>query len=490
MSEYEESPQDYQLGTYRIPRDVKPLRGSMGLVYEGRDDNDERVALKTFQVADTASESEWEFLRSSLLKEGRRAATLDHPNIVRIREVVDEESLAFVVMDWVEGQTLEELLASGPQFDEDTSMDVLTQTAHGLDHAHDHGLIHRDVKPQNLIWNVAQRKLTVLDFGIAKTTGGRSIEFTKFQPGTPEYMAPEQILNVQPLPKEVDQWALGIIAYRMLTGNKPFRAQDVAGLQMQIVKTSPPEPSKVRRSLPKQVDKVFARVLSKDHTRRYPSCSDFVRELGKALDGVGAESNSNFPLLALAVALALGVLLFAGYKMISIPGAAPIKPAAKKEIAKLDTPGVVLFPPQVGNSVQTGAVTVPDIQPPPPPPPPQVIEPLKVYLRVFSRDRVIPDGGRFPLNDENLGYINLGGLTARVSVASGRLAAGESLELVWAINNIEYETVALTAATLKTPKALKIRPTDGEYSIVVKHKGDPVATHQFTILPENNLESK
>src|SRR5580658_968833 len=150
------------IGEFRILREID--KGSMGVVYLAETVEGQQVAIKTFSVSDSGNEKEWNLLRKLLLKEGRRTLDLDHPNIVRTYDVVDEGDLTYIVMEYVDGPNLDKYLESNPSIQPGPAMNLLRQAASALDYAAGKGLVHRDVKPANMLIAAGGSELKLTDF--------------------------------------------------------------------------------------------------------------------------------------------------------------------------------------------------------------------------------------------------------------------------------------------------------------------------------------
>lgn len=260
---------------------VKELgRGGMGVVYQANDTLLRReVAVKTLPKPQGEPGKEWQEAVQRLIREGRAAACLQHPNIVAIYDILPDADAPSIIMQFVKGKTLAEF-NSGPQ-EPSFVVRILKQCAAALDHAHSRGVIHRDIKPANIMLDETGCAL-VMDFGIAKMvdskselTGGRFI-------GTFEYMSPEH-MNGQTLNGRTDQYSLAVVAYQLLTGCRVFDAQALGTLFSMILLQDPPAATEQNPDLPLAVDPVLARALSKKAVDRYGSCTEFVSELEFAL---------------------------------------------------------------------------------------------------------------------------------------------------------------------------------------------------------------
>lgn len=260
-------------------------RGGMGVVYRAIDPAIGRsVAIKTIRTDPSMSPREALGLRERLLREARAAGCLSHPNIVTIHDLGQEGEITYIVMELVEGRTLDQLLRDEGPLPLDDSLDLLEAAAAALDYAHARGIVHRDVKPANIMVT-GDRLVKLADFGIAKLPLGQTMTETGAVIGSPFYMAPEQ-LAAKPLSGRTDQFALASVAYTLLTGRRPFEGDTVASLIARILYEQPPAAHQLNAGLPDAVTPVFERALSKDPARRFESCGQFVAALAAALGTV------------------------------------------------------------------------------------------------------------------------------------------------------------------------------------------------------------
>lgn len=243
------------------------------------------VAIKAIRLTDFADPAERQRVRERLLQEARSAGLLSHPNIITIYDVLEGEGSAFIVMEYVQGPSLGEMLRSGRLPDGNQTLRYFGQIADALDYAHRKGVIHRDIKSANILISSEHDHAglaKISDFGISKfisqdtTHSGTMI-------GTPNYMAPEQIQGL-PVDGRSDQFSFAVVVYEMLTGTKPFRAESLATLFYQVCKQDPVRPHELNASLPAEADGVIARALAKDADGRFPSCTEFITALGEALN--------------------------------------------------------------------------------------------------------------------------------------------------------------------------------------------------------------
>lgn len=271
-----------RIGPYEIVGEVG--RGGMGVVYRAVDAHIGReVAVKTIRFADLADPDEQEQLRGRLFREARAAGILKHPGIVTIYYVGEEQGVAFIAMEFVNGPSLEKLLLADTPLDKERIRQILRETAAALDYAHKKGVIHRDVKPANIMLE-DNEVVKICDFGIAKGFSGFSaMTQTGTVIGTPHYMPPEQIQG-KGVDARADQYALAVIAFQMLTGRRPFQADSIQTLFYRIMMDSPEKADEVNPTLPAAVSEVFERALAKEAGNRYATCGGFVAELLAACD--------------------------------------------------------------------------------------------------------------------------------------------------------------------------------------------------------------
>jgi serine/threonine protein kinase len=257
-------------------------RGATGVVYRAQDPAIGRtIAIKTIRLSDFTDESERERLRERLFREAQSAGMLSHPNIVTIYDIAEENGLAYIFMECVDGPPLEKVLNSQePPLRGDAALTILRQTATALDYAHKKGIVHRDIKPANiLIHDGTHAKIT--DFGVAKIMSQQMTQ-SGVMMGTPNYMSPEQVQG-HSVDGRADQFSLAVIAYEILTGEKPFLAEQLPALLFRIVREDPVPPQRLNPTLGPQVDIVLRKALAKSANDRYGTCIEFVDALAGAL---------------------------------------------------------------------------------------------------------------------------------------------------------------------------------------------------------------
>ena len=265
------------IGRYQILEEIG--RGAMGVVYRAQDPAIGRViAIKTIRLTDLTDTAERERLRERLFREAQAAGILSHPNIVTIYDIAEESGNACIFMELVNGPPLEQLLTAAP-LDKEAIFSYLRQTASALDYAHKKGIVHRDIKPSNImIHDDGQAKIT--DFGVAKTLSHQMTQAGTMM-GTPNYMSPEQVQGLA-VDGHADQFSLAVIAYEMLTGEKPFAGEYLPTLLYKIVREDPVPPQRLNPALDPSLEALFAKALAKDPRQRFAACADFVDALQEA----------------------------------------------------------------------------------------------------------------------------------------------------------------------------------------------------------------
>lgn len=268
-----------RIGRYEMEKELGS--GGMGVVHLARDTVlQRRVAVKSVHTTETdPARRAW--FHDRLLREARAAAALSHPNIAALHDVFDEQGVAYIVMEFVDGPSLAariEGLSPSRVPVHEWLFPLLRQAADGLDYAHQRGIVHRDIKPANLLIDKSGA-LKIVDFGIAKILDSQTDVSKGLVSGTVEYMSPEQV-SAQPLNGQADQFSLAAMAYLMLTGQKMFPGVDsIASLAYKNCYEDPKPASQVQPSLPAAVDQVLARGLAKAASARYPTCREFVGAL-------------------------------------------------------------------------------------------------------------------------------------------------------------------------------------------------------------------
>jgi hypothetical protein len=272
------------IGRFEIRRELG--RGMMGVVYEAYDPRLTRtVALKTVNPHVAAGDEDREAYERRFESEARIAGGLSHPNIVVVHDVGrdDESGVLYIALERLQGETLAGLLKEGVRLDWRQVLDIGRQVAEALHHAHAEGVVHRDVKPANImLLPTGQAKL--MDFGIAKAEHSQLTAAGQFF-GTPLYMCPEQA-SAGAVDGRGDIFSLGSVLYTLLTRRHAFAANSVAVIIHRLMTEDPLPPSRLEPSLPPAVDYVVARCLAKSPADRYADARELAQDLSDILDGV------------------------------------------------------------------------------------------------------------------------------------------------------------------------------------------------------------
>lgn len=284
------------IGRYQILEELG--RGAMGVVYRGFDPNVGRsVAIKTVLLDQGDPETIRRFKR-----EAQAAGILSHPGIVTIYDAGEDQGMFYIAMEFVEGNTLQARIRQGPLTMEQALV-ILTQVGEALDHAHSRQIIHRDVKPANIILTEDHAK--IMDFGVAKITA-IGITTVGTVMGTPAYMSPEAVQG-HTVESSTDVFSLGVMFYEMVTGRRPFAGDSVTTVMYKIISENAAPVATLNSKLPPSLDPVFKKALAKSPKQRYQSCADLIRDARKALEGAppapGPEMLSASQQLADAVSL-------------------------------------------------------------------------------------------------------------------------------------------------------------------------------------------
>lgn len=261
-----------KLGRYDLIRVLG--KGAMGLVYEGRDpDLDRRVAIKTIAVDNLSQEAAAEY-EVRFRTEARSAARLQHPNIVSVYDAGRDGDIAFIVMEFIQGDDLKNHLDKGKLYTLEQTLAIMSDLLAALDYAHRQNIVHRDIKPANLLMDAAGRvKLT--DFGVARIQD--SGEATRTQGtivGTLKYMSPEQVQG-WPVDARADLFAAGVVLFQLLTGKRPFGGATDFAIIQQIATHHPAAPTYFNPQLPPALDVVVALALAKSRDQRFASAQAF-----------------------------------------------------------------------------------------------------------------------------------------------------------------------------------------------------------------------
>ena len=259
------------ISRYRI---VEKLgEGGMGVVYKAEDTTLERMVALKFLAQHLLNDEE---AKARFLREAKAAAALDHPNICTVYEIAEVDGKTFIAMAFLEGESLEEHIAKGPLSLRD-ALDIARQTVDGLQAAHGKGVLHRDVKPANIIIS-PEGRATILDFGLARLTEASRLTKLDTAMGTVAYMSPEQAQGME-VDSRTDIWALGCVLYEMVSGQRPFQGQYDQALLYEIVHEEPAALTGLRTGVPVDLEFIVTKCLAKASGERYQSAAEVLVDL-------------------------------------------------------------------------------------------------------------------------------------------------------------------------------------------------------------------
>src|SRR5689334_12949446 len=261
-----------RFGRYELVREIG--RGAMGVVYEALDPTIARkIALKAIRfdgIGTTADEAARRFKN-----EARAAGGLNHPNIVTVHDAGEDNGILYLAMEFIEGSTLQALIREQRTIATAQTIDIIRQVCAGLDFAHAKGIVHRDIKPGNIML-AGNRVVKITDFGIARA--GEAMTITGQVVGTPNYMSPEQVLG-RTLDGRSDLFSVGVMLYEMVTGERPFEGQSITTIMYKIVHETPIPPRKLDATIHPGLSTVIEKALSKSADDRFPKGEALVRAL-------------------------------------------------------------------------------------------------------------------------------------------------------------------------------------------------------------------
>jgi serine/threonine protein kinase len=264
------------IGKYKVERELG--KGATGAVYLAEDPfNNRKVAIKVMFPAMLKDADDGAIYRSMFLNEASLAGKINHPHIVAIYDAVVEEDMSYIVMEFVEGGTLEKYCKPESLLDTQSVVEIVFKCIRAMGFAHSEGLIHRDIKPGNILYK-SGTDIKVADFGAAvnKVTD----KTTATMIGSPLYMAPELIQGAKAT-MQSDIYSLGMVMYMLLAGRAPFEASNAASLAYQIVNHDPEPPSRFREGISATIEDIVKQAISRDLNRRYASWDDFGKDLAE-----------------------------------------------------------------------------------------------------------------------------------------------------------------------------------------------------------------
>ncbi len=263
------------IGKYKITSILG--KGAMGIVYRALDpDINREVAVKTIRFDLVSEEDDREEMMERFMREAQAAGKLTHPNIITIYDVGREKEMTYIVMQLIEGHSLQKVISSGEKISTQELIQLMDQLCKALDYAHDNGIIHRDIKPANILLD-KEGKPFIVDFGVARletstlTEAGTTL-------GTPSYMSPEQVMGKK-VDRRSDIFSLGGILYELLTGKRAFQAQSITTVIYKIINEEPVALTEVKKGLPIGFEQIVCKALAKNPKDRYQNCAELATDL-------------------------------------------------------------------------------------------------------------------------------------------------------------------------------------------------------------------
>ena len=276
------------VGRYEILGELG--QGAMGVVYKGRDPKINRlVAIKTIRFTDDFEEQQAKEVKERFFKEAELAGRLSHPSIISIHDVGEDYDLTYMAMELLEGEDLEHFCGKNSLLPLRKVLDIIAETADALDYAYTQGVIHRDIKPGNIML-LKNGHIKVTDFGIAKAVSSSQTR-TGIILGTPNYMSPEQI-NGMEIDGRSDIFSLGIVFFQLLTGQLPFGGKTLTELFYQITQAKHPSPRQINPKVIRPCEQLIDKALAKDPDKRFQRAGNFakyLRVLGEKIDEARAK---------------------------------------------------------------------------------------------------------------------------------------------------------------------------------------------------------
>lgn len=271
------------LGRYQIDSEIG--RGAMGIVYLGSDPKIGRtVAIKTMPLSSEFEDDQLKEVKQRFFREAKTAGKLNHFNIVTIYDVGEEQDLAYIAMDYLQGMHMAEFAKKDKLLRVSEVFNVIIQVAEALDYAHSQNVVHRDIKPANIIYDRRNKKPTITDFGIAHLTDTSKTK-TGMILGTPSFMSPEQLAGNQ-IDGRSDIFSVGVTFFQLLTGELPFVGDSISTLMYRITNTPPRDILKLRPALPMCIKAVIAKSLQKEPDKRYQTGSEFATAIKRCQQSI------------------------------------------------------------------------------------------------------------------------------------------------------------------------------------------------------------
>lgn len=277
----------HMLGRYTIEKELG--KGAMGIVYQGRDPKINRtVAIKTLPLEKEFDESEISEVKARFFREAETAGCLTHPNIVTIYDVGEEQNLAYIAMEYLKGHDLKRFVRSKRLLPVKNVVQITILAAEALNYAHQQNVIHRDIKPGNIMFIPESATIKITDFGIARITDSSKTK-TGIVLGTPSYMSPEQLAGKKNLDGRTDLFSLGVMFYQLLCGELPFTGESMAALMVRIAREPHRDIAMIRPDLIKNfpgINRILNKILEKDPEKRYQTGCELSIDLRSCLKNI------------------------------------------------------------------------------------------------------------------------------------------------------------------------------------------------------------
>jgi serine/threonine-protein kinase len=273
------------LGRYQVEKELG--KGAMGVVYLGRDPKIGRVvAIKTMALSQEFEADELDDVRQRFFREAETAGRLNHPNIVTIFDAGEEHDLAYIAMEFLKGTDLAPHAKRGNLLPLPEVLGIVARVAGALDYAHRNNVVHRDIKPGNIMYDRAADTVKVTDFGIARIADSSKTK-TGMVLGTPSFMSPEQLAG-RKIDGQSDLFSLGVTLYQLACGALPFQGESMAQLMFRITNEPPADPLAHNPALPDCLLAIINKALAKDKDQRYRTGEEMARDLRACADAFGS----------------------------------------------------------------------------------------------------------------------------------------------------------------------------------------------------------
>jgi serine/threonine protein kinase len=273
-------------GKYKILAELD--RGGMGVVYKGHQISLDRIVAIKMLSPELARDPA--FLKR-FQQEAQMIARLTHPNILTVHDVIEFEGSFYIVMEYLEGETLQERVMGKGALAPATALRILIQVAEALNYAHQHGIVHRDIKPANIMLLEGDH-VKVMDFGIARLAGSSPQTHPGTSLGTPEFMSPEQVKG-EKVDLRTDIYSLGCVLFHAVTGKYPFQGETSVATALMHEREAAPRPSRLNATVPKHLDDIVIRSMAKNPEKRFASALEFAEALSKVLKEIAEEARDS-----------------------------------------------------------------------------------------------------------------------------------------------------------------------------------------------------